>query len=73
MAASMSDALPEAPAKLRAIFDAQRAAFLRAGAPSLQQRCADLTKLGKAIGNSVDRLAAAISADFGNRSAVSGA
>jgi coniferyl-aldehyde dehydrogenase len=64
----MSDALPEAPAKLRAIFDAQRAAFLRAGAPSLQQRRADLTKLGKAIGNSVDRLAAAISADFGNRS-----
>ena len=27
---------------LRAIFDAQRAAFLHAGAPSLQERRADL-------------------------------
>src|SRR5271154_2746441 len=53
---------------MRAIFDAQRAAFLRAGAPSLQRRLADLKKLGDAIGRSDDRLAAAISADFGNRS-----
>ncbi len=53
---------------MRAIFDAQRAAFLRAGAPSLQQRLGDLRKLGEAIGRSDDRLAAAISADFGNRS-----
>jgi coniferyl-aldehyde dehydrogenase len=53
---------------MRAIFDAQRAAFLRAGAPTLQERRADLKKLGDAIGRNTDRLAAAISADFGNRS-----
>ena len=53
---------------MRAMFDAQRAAFLRAGAPSLQQRRADLKKLGDAISRNSDRLAAAISADFGNRS-----
>jgi coniferyl-aldehyde dehydrogenase len=59
---------PEASAPMRATFDAQRAAFLRAGAPSLAERRADLKKLGEAIGKNVDRLAAAISADFGNRS-----
>ena len=53
---------------VRAIFDAQRAAFLRAGAPTLQERRADLKKLSDAIGRNTDRLAAAISADFGNRS-----
>ena len=53
---------------MRAIFDAQRAAFLRAGAPTLQERRADLKKLSDAIGRNTDRLAAAISADFGNRS-----
>jgi coniferyl-aldehyde dehydrogenase len=55
-------------ADMRAIFDAQRAAFLRAGAPSLQERRTDLKKLGGAIGRRAGRLAAAISADFGNRS-----
>ncbi len=55
-------------ADMRAIFDAQRAAFLRAGAPSLQARRADLKKLADAIGRGVERLAAAISADFGHRS-----
>ena len=67
----MSDplaAMPDAAAKMRAIFDTQRAAFVRAGAPSLEERRADLTKLGEAIGRSASRLAAAISADFGNRS-----
>jgi coniferyl-aldehyde dehydrogenase len=64
----VNDARPEPVATMRAIFDAQRAAFLRTGAPSLQERRADLKKLGEAVGNSVDRLAAAISADFGNRS-----
>ena len=59
---------PEIPTKMRATFDAQRAAFLRAGAPSLRERRADLEKLRSAIGKSTDRLAAAISADFGNRS-----
>ena len=55
-------------ADMRATFDAQRAAFLRAGAPSLQERRADLKKLADAIGSSGERLAAAISADFGHRS-----
>ena len=55
-------------AEMRAIFDAQRAAFLRAGAPSLQKRRSDLKKLREAISRTDDRLAAAISADFGNRS-----
>ncbi len=55
-------------ADMRATFDAQRAAFLRAGPPSLAERRADLKSLGKAIGRSTDRLAAAISSDFGNRS-----
>ncbi len=66
----MNDALPadDASAKMRAIFDAQRAAFLRAGAPPLQERRADLKKLADAISRSDARLAAAISADFGNRS-----
>ena len=55
-------------ADMRATFDAQRAAFLRAGAPTLQERRADLKKLADAIGRGGERLAAAISADFGNRS-----
>lgn len=64
----MNTAPPVPTADMRAIFDAQRAAFLRAGMPSLQERRADLKKLGDAIGRGSDRLAAAISADFGNRS-----
>jgi len=55
-------------ADMRAIFDAQRQAFLRAGAPSLHERRADLKKLEDAIGRSRERLMAAISADFGHRS-----
>jgi coniferyl-aldehyde dehydrogenase len=53
---------------LRATFDAQRAAFLRAGAPTLEERRADLKKLAQAISRNDERLAAAITADFGNRS-----
>ena len=53
---------------MRAIFDAQRAAFLRAGPPSLQERRADLAKIGEALAQNAGRLADAISADFGNRS-----
>ncbi len=67
----MNDVFSGAPAAatdMRAIFDAQRASFLRAGAPSLQERRTDLTKLGDAIKRSAGRLADAISADFGNRS-----
>jgi coniferyl-aldehyde dehydrogenase len=59
---------PAASAKMRATLDAQRAAFVQAGPPSLLERRADLSKLSKAIGGNVNRLAAAISADFGNRS-----
>src|ERR1700678_787574 len=55
-------------ADMRAIFDAQRAAFLRSGAPSLQERRADLKKLADAIGRSEGRLEAAFSAHFGSRS-----
>jgi coniferyl-aldehyde dehydrogenase len=55
-------------ATMRATFDAQRAAFLRDGAPTFEERRADLKKLGDAIGRNVSRLATAISADFGNRS-----
>jgi coniferyl-aldehyde dehydrogenase len=57
-----------APAQMRLIFDAQRAAFLQAGAPSLEERRADLGKLSEAVSGSVDKLAEVISADFGHRS-----
>jgi coniferyl-aldehyde dehydrogenase len=60
--------IPAAVPQMGAVFDAQRAAFLRAGAPSLQQRRADLTKLGNAIKQNAAQLSEAISADFGNRS-----
>jgi coniferyl-aldehyde dehydrogenase len=56
------------PDDMRATLEAQRTAFARAGAPSLQERRADLVKLGEAIGRNTERLAQAISADFGNRS-----
>ena len=52
----------------RAIFETQRTAFLRADAPSLAERRADLTRLRDAIEKSARPLAAAISGDFGNRS-----
>ncbi len=42
--------------------------FSATDAPTLQQRRADLKKLADAIGRIEDRLEAAISADFGNRS-----
>ncbi|MGA2313713.1 MAG: aldehyde dehydrogenase family protein, partial [Xanthobacteraceae bacterium] len=67
----MSDPLatmPDAAAKMRAIFDTQRAAFVQAGAPSLEERRADLAKLADAIRQNINRLADAIAADFGNRS-----
>ncbi|HWM30976.1 MAG TPA: coniferyl aldehyde dehydrogenase [Methyloceanibacter sp.] len=46
----------------------QRAAFLRDGAPTLQQRRADLTKLKQAILARQDAFIAALDADFGHRS-----
>jgi coniferyl-aldehyde dehydrogenase len=57
-----------AAVEMRAILDAQRAAFACAGAPSLEDRRADLKKLGDVIGRNVNRLADAISSDFGHRS-----
>jgi len=68
---AMADAPPKTTdmsAGMRATMEAQRNAFLRAGAPSLEERRADLARLGDAVKQHVDRLADAISADFGNRS-----
>ncbi len=58
----------ESTDRLQAILDAQRAGFLRAGPPSLAERRAGLAKLAGAVKQSIEPLAAAISADFGNRS-----
>ena len=49
----MNEARP-VTADLRAIFDAQRGAFLRAGPPSLKERRAALKRLGEAIGRPRD-------------------
>lgn len=57
-----------ADSTMRAVFDAQRAAFLRMGSPPLEQRLTDLARLEQAIRENVDKLADVISADFGNRS-----
>ncbi|RCW87230.1 aldehyde dehydrogenase family protein [Paracoccus lutimaris] len=62
----MNAPLPQTDPAL--ILDRQRAAFLRDGAPSLDQRRADLKKLRKAIIAARPRIEAAISADFGHRS-----
>ena len=54
--------------EMRAILERQRAAFLKDGPPSLAERRADLAKLKAAIRENTERIAQAISADFGNRS-----
>ena len=54
---------------VRAVFDRQREAFLRDGAPELARRRADLAKLARAIRDGAERIAGVIAADFGNRSA----
>ncbi len=53
------------PAELLSL---QRQAFLRAGAPTLGQRKADIKKLMEAVKKEAGAIAAAISADFGSRS-----
>jgi coniferyl-aldehyde dehydrogenase len=58
----------QSPPDMRGILEAQRAAFLRTGAPSLDERLADLAKLGHAVNHSLDGLDKAIAADFGTRS-----
>jgi coniferyl-aldehyde dehydrogenase len=68
MAITETAAAPLAQGDLRATFAAQRTAFQRANAPSLRERRATLKKLGAAIRQNTGPLAAAISADFGNRS-----
>jgi len=50
------------------ILAAQRSAFLRAGAPSLEARRSDLKKLKAALTERRGEIEAAINADFGNRS-----
>ena len=55
-------AVPAAPhAKMRVILETQRAAFLRAGTPSLEERRADLAKLAGAIRHESGRIAEVIS------------
>jgi coniferyl-aldehyde dehydrogenase len=68
MALTEIAAAPPAEVALRTTFASQRAAFQHANAPSLRERRASLKKLGTAIRQNVGPLAAAISADFGNRS-----
>ena len=53
---------------LTAILARQRAAFLRDGAPSLQERKRDLNKLKQAIIAREEAFVAALDADFGHRS-----
>jgi coniferyl-aldehyde dehydrogenase len=55
-------------AKMRVALETQRAAFLRAGAPSLAERRTDLARLAGAIRTESRRIADVISADFGHRS-----
>ena len=57
----------DADTALRATLALQRAAFLRDGPPSLQQRRADLKKLKDAILARHDSFLAALDADFGHR------
>ena len=57
----------EAPS-LNDTLSRQRAAFLRDGPPTLQQRRDDLTKLKQALLARQDQFVAALNADFGHRS-----
>ncbi len=54
--------------RLWSVLVAQREAFLREGAPSIEQRRADLSKLKKAILAHRRDIGTAIKADFGHRS-----
>lgn len=58
----------EAPTGLRALFDAQRNAFVRDSFPDQATRLNRLQRLKSALQANEDRIADAISADFGNRS-----
>lgn len=54
---------------LASLLERQRAAFLREGAPTFDQRMGDLTKLKKAVLARREEFAASVEADFGSRSA----
>ena len=56
------------PADLDAILGAQRAAFLRAGPPSLAHRLANLDRLKRILLDNRDAFIASVAADFGHRS-----
>jgi coniferyl-aldehyde dehydrogenase len=67
---AITELVAAAPAEvaLQATFATQRSAFQRGSAPTLRERLAALKTLGTAIRQNTGPLAAAISADFGNRS-----
>jgi coniferyl-aldehyde dehydrogenase len=54
---------------LRSLLDRQRSEFIRAGIPPMKQRLADLQKLKRVLFDKRHEFAAAISEDFGHRSA----
>jgi coniferyl-aldehyde dehydrogenase len=65
---SITPVLVNADVSLVDVLANQRAAFIRSGAPSLEQRLASLLKLKQAILARRREYEAALSADFGNRS-----
>jgi coniferyl-aldehyde dehydrogenase len=68
---SIAEARPRSAGSIEdlgAILARQRAAFLAAEPPTLEERRKDLARLARAIKENSDRIAEAISADFGNRS-----
>ena len=67
-AADMRPPASSAVDEMRATLERQREAFLATGAPSLAERRADLARLKATIREKAEGIAAAISADFGNRS-----
>ena len=63
-----TDILGSAPDKLHNILNNQRSAFLRQGAPTLEQRRADLRKFKAALIARRKEIEEAINTDFGHRS-----
>ncbi|RBP09272.1 coniferyl-aldehyde dehydrogenase [Roseiarcus fermentans] len=57
------------PAAFQTVFDAQRAAFLKSPPPTAAERLADLKALSRMVRDNEQAIVAAISADYGNRSA----
>jgi coniferyl-aldehyde dehydrogenase len=63
-----SDTQGEIRAGLKALLERQRAAFIRQGPPSLDERRKDLVKLKKLLLKHQEQIIQAISQDFGHRS-----